>query len=242
MRSSDVAERVLGVLLPVVELLVDLLLVLVEAAGLVAHLVHLLGEPVRGLLAELLAEVVQLLAGAGTFGDSLGQPALLERLRGLAEVLAALFDLLARLGHPLLVLLVLHPLAQLVGVAEDLLLLVAEPFELPLDLLARLGRLGGLEGRLELLEPFVQVSWRWASSRSRLSTCRFSRLLALALRSGSAATGRALLLVAVLVGGQLELLELPLRTAASELRLLRLCRELLRTIWNSRARSLSRAW
>ena len=51
----------------------------------------------------------------------------------------------------------LHPLAELVGVAEDLLLLVAEPLELPLDLLAGLLGLGGLEGRLQLLEPLVQV-------------------------------------------------------------------------------------
>ena len=52
----------------------------------------------------------------------------------------------------------LHPLAELVGVAEDLLLLVAEPLELPLDLLAGLRVLGGFEGRLQLLEPIVQVA------------------------------------------------------------------------------------
>ena len=97
-------------------------------------------------------------AGAGALGEGLREAALLERLGGLADVLAALLDLLAGLGHPLAVLLALHPLAQLVGVAEDLLLLVAEPLELPLDLLAGLRRLGRLEGRLQLLEPLVQVA------------------------------------------------------------------------------------
>ena len=103
------------------------------------------------------AEVVQLPAGAGAFGEGLREPAFLERLGGLADVLAALLDLLAGLGHPVAVLLALHPLAELVGVAEDLLLLVAEPLELPLDLLRGPAGLGGLEGRLQLLEPLVQV-------------------------------------------------------------------------------------
>ncbi len=198
-----------GVLLPGLELLVDLLLVLVEVAGLGAHLVHLLGELVGGLLAELLADVVQLLAGAGALGDRLGQPALLERLRGLAEVLAALFDLLARLGHPLLVLLLLHALAQLVGVAEDLPLLVAEPFELPLDLGAGLGRLGRLEGRLELLEPLVEVPLALGQLAEAVEDLPVLGLLALALGLVLLRTGGALLLESVLVGGQLELLELP---------------------------------
>ena len=83
--------------------------------------------------------------------------ALLERLGRLADVLAALLDLLAGLGHAFAVLLVLHPLLQLVGVAEDLLLLVAEPLELPLDLLLGLLVLRRLEGRLQLLEAVVQV-------------------------------------------------------------------------------------
>ena len=91
-------------------------------------------------------------AGAGALGDGLGELALFERLGRLADVLAALFDLLAGLGHPVAVLLALHPLAELVGVAEDLLLLVAEPLELPLDLLAGLLVLGRFERRLELLD------------------------------------------------------------------------------------------
>ena len=136
-----VAERLpLGVWFQASSCSVSLLLVLVELPGLVAHLGHLLGEPVRGLLAELLAEVVQLPAGAGPFGDGLREAALLERLGGLADVLAALLDLLAGLGHAVAVLLALHPLPELVGVAEDLLLLVPEPLELPLDLLAGLLR------------------------------------------------------------------------------------------------------
>ena len=94
----------------------------------------------EALLAELLAQVVQLPAGPGALGEGLREPAFLECLGGLADVLAALLDLLACVGHPVAVLLVLHPLAELVGVAEDLLLLVAEPLELPLDLLARLLR------------------------------------------------------------------------------------------------------
>ena len=107
---------------------------------------QLLGELVRRLLAELLADLFKLPAGAGPLGQGLGEPALLQRLGRLADVLAALLDLLAGLGHPLAVLLVLHPLLELVGVAEDLLLLLAEPLELPLDLLAWRARPWRLRG------------------------------------------------------------------------------------------------
>ena len=132
-------------------------LVLVELLGLVAHLGQVVGELAGRLLAELVPDVVQLLAGSGTLGERL-------RARGLARAprtpggrVRALLDLLAGLGHAFAVLFVLHPLLQLVDVAEDLLLLFAEPLELPLDLL--LGRLvlGGFEGRLQLLQALVQV-------------------------------------------------------------------------------------
>ena len=233
----------LRALVPGVELLGDLLLVLVELPRLVAHLGHLLGEPVRGLLAELLAEVVQLPARAGAFGEGLREPALLERLGGLADVLAALLHLLAGLGHPLAVLLALHPLAELVGVAEDLLLLLPQPLELPLDLLAGLRVLGGLEGRLQLLEPVVQVGLPLGQLAEPVEHLPRLALLLLALREPVLLEpGRALLLVAVLVVRQLELVELPLRGAAARAAAACRCRELLRMTWNSRARSLSRAW
>ena len=52
------------------------------------------------------------------------------------DVLAALFQGLPGVGHPLAVLLALHPLAKFVGIAEDLLFLLAEPLQLAFDLLA----------------------------------------------------------------------------------------------------------
>ena len=174
--------------------------------------------------------------------SGLREPAFLERLRGLADVLAALLDLLARLGHPLLVLLVLHPLAQLVGVAEDLLLLVAESLELALDLRAGLGVLAASRADWSSLSRSFRSLCRWASSRSRLSTCRFSRLLALALGLVPAGIARC---AAPRSGSRRATIRAAGAAAAScslELRLLRLCCELLRMTWNSRARSLSRAW
>lgn len=72
-------------------------------------------------------------------------------------MIAALFDLLAGIGQALAILLALHALAQLVGVAQDLLLLLAKPLELALELLAGLRVLGRLEGGLKLLQTVVQV-------------------------------------------------------------------------------------
>ena len=128
-------------------------------------------------------------------------------------MLAALLHLLPGLGHPLAVLLVLHPLAELVGVAEDLLLLLPQPLELPLDLLAGFLVLGGLEGRLQLLEPVVQVGLPLGQLAEPVED--LPRLALLGRPRRLIRAGRPLLLVAVLVVRQLELVELPLRGAAA---------------------------
>ena len=82
---------------------------------------------------------------------------------------------------------------------------------------SRLAGLGGLEGRLQFLQSFVQVALplgqlaeaveHLARSRAaRCSVCDSCSLLG---------SGRALLLVAVFLVRELELLELPLRRAAA---------------------------
>ena len=110
----------------------------------------------------------------------------------------------------------LHPLAKLVGVAEDLLLLVAEPLELALDLLARLFVLGGFEGRLQFLEAVVQVALALGQLAQPVEHLARLALLLLAAREPVlVGSGRPLLFVAVLVVRELELLELPLRRAAA---------------------------
>src|SRR5690242_19010746 len=73
-------------------------------------------------------------------------------------MLPALFHLLAGLLYALAVFFLFHALAKFVGIAEDLLFLLAQAFELTLDLLARLFGFGGLEGRLKLLEAIVQIA------------------------------------------------------------------------------------
>jgi len=154
---SRVTQRVLRFLVGGVELFGDLILLLVQASRLVAHLGHFLREAVRCALAELLAQIVQLAARAGAFGEGLRQPARLECLGRLTNVLPALLHLLAGLGHAVAILLVLHPFSELVRITKDLLLLIPQPLELPLDLPARRLGLGRLEGRLQLFQTFIQV-------------------------------------------------------------------------------------
>ena len=92
----------------------------------------------------------------------------------------------------------------------------AEPLELALDLGARLLVLGGLESGLELLEPLVHIGLALGQlAQAAQDLARLALFLFLAgellLR-----TGRPLFLVAVLIVGELELLELALaRTAAA---------------------------
>src|SRR5206468_4288973 len=98
---------------------------------------------------------------------------------------------------------------------EDLLLLVPEPLELPLDLGAGLLVLGRLEGRLQLLEPLVEVGLPLRQLLEPVDHLPRLLLFLLALRALILlGAGRALLLVAVLFVRQLELLELPIRRAA----------------------------
>ena len=206
-------SEVCGSFLGGVELFGELFLILVQLLRLVAHLGHFLRESVGGSLAELFAQVVELPAGPGPFGEGLRDAPFFECLGGLTDMLAALVDLLAGVGHPVSILFALHPFAELVGIAEDLLLLIPEPLELSLDLLARPAGLGGLEGRLQLFEPLVHVVLPLGQLAqaiedlpvSRCSRSRCESLLLLGL-------GRALIFVAVFLVGELELLELSLRT------------------------------
>ena len=131
-------------------------------------------------------------------------------------MLAALVDLLPCVGHAVSILFALHPFAQLVGIAEDLLLLISEPLELSLDFLACRLRLGGLEGRLQLFEPIVHVVLPLGQLAQAIEDLAGFTLFSLALRElfllGS---GRALIFVAVFLVRELELLELSLRAVAA---------------------------
>ncbi len=154
---GGVAEARAGVILPGVELLGQAVLALIELPGLVAHRGQVIGELVRRPLAQVVPDLVELLAGPGPLGQRLRHAALLERIGGLANPVARVLNLLAGVGHAVAVLFVLHSLLQLVGVAEDLLLLFTEALELSLDFLPGRLVLRGLERRLQLLQALVQV-------------------------------------------------------------------------------------
>ena len=131
-------------------------------------------------------------------------------------MLAALLDLLSRIRHALAIFLLFHALPQLVGIAQDLLLLIPEPFELPFDLLLGLSGLGRLERRLQFLEPLVDVRLALGQLAQPIEHLTRLTLLALSLREVLfPGPSRALLFVAVLIRRQLELLKLPLRHSAS---------------------------
>src|SRR4051794_32501323 len=75
----------------------DLLLVLVQLARILAHLVHRVGELAGSALAELIAQIVQLLAGTSAGALGFGDHSLFQRIRRSSNVLAGLLKLLARL-------------------------------------------------------------------------------------------------------------------------------------------------
>ncbi len=213
---AGVAQRGLWAVLGGFELLGELFLILIEPPRLVAHLGHFLRESVGRALAKLFAEVVELAAGSRPFGEGLRDAAFFECLGGLTDMLAAFVDLLASIGHAVSILFPLHPFPELVGIAKDLLLLFPEPLELSLDFLAGRLRLGGLEGRLQFLEPVIHVVLSLRELAQAIEHLTRFALLLLALREPLLlGPGRALIFVAVFLVGELELLELPLRTVAA---------------------------
>src|SRR5690606_25022467 len=93
-----------------------------EFAGGLTHLAQLFVELAGGAAAELVAECFEFALGAGAFGQRLGDTALLERIGRPADVFAAFVQALLRFGHRLLILGLIHPFAQLITIAQHLLL------------------------------------------------------------------------------------------------------------------------
>ena len=213
---AGVAKRGLRAILGGLKLFGELFLILVETPRLVAHLGHFLRESVGRSLAQLFAQVIELPAGSRPFGEGLRNAPFLECLGGLTDVLAALVNLLACVGHAVAILFALHPFPELVGIAEDLLLLFPQPLELSLDFLACGLRLGGLEGRLQLFEPIIHVVLPLGELAQAIENLPGFALLLLSLREPFLlGSGRSLIFVAVFLVGELELLELPLRAVAA---------------------------
>ena len=83
--------------------------------------------------------------------------ALFECLRCLLHTFPSLFELFASILHTLLILLLFHPLREFIGIAQHLLLLVAQTFELPFDFLPRFLRFCFLQSGLQLFDLFIEV-------------------------------------------------------------------------------------
>ena len=139
------------------QLLRDVLLILRQLPRLVAHLAHLFGELLGILFAELIAQLLQLPLRARAGAEGLRGLAVVELLRRLLRLVAGLVELLARVGHRGLVLLLFHALLQFVDVLDHFLLLLAQALEPPLHLLALGLGLGLLHGGLQLLHLFIDV-------------------------------------------------------------------------------------
>ena len=118
-------------------------------------------------------------------------------------------------GHPLPVFFALHPFAELVGITQDLLLLLSEPLELSFDFLALGLGLGGLEGRLQFFEPIIHIVLTLRQLAQTIEDLARFTLLSLSLREiFLAGPGRPLVFVPVFLVGELELLELSARLVA----------------------------
>ena len=163
------------------------------------------------LAAHLILQLCELFAGALTGGGSIGRTALLQVLCGLLRVLPRLIHILASLREVFLVLRFIQPLLEFIGVLQLLLLLFLQTGELALGVIALLLGLGFLQRGLRLAGLAVQIFLAAVQGRAKavehlpvlilLRSACLPVLFFLLLRL-------ALGLVAVLLVGEIELVEL----------------------------------
>ena len=135
----------------------QLFLLLIEFLGIVSHLTNSIIELTCGPLSKLIPHFFELSFRPPPRGQCFRGIVALQCLACAPHVFASLFQTLARLGHLFLVFRLLHPFVQLVGLAQQVLLLVPKPLELTLDFFPLLFRLCFFECRLQLSKFFVQV-------------------------------------------------------------------------------------
>ena len=177
----------------ILQLLAQLVFALRELAGLVAKVAHRVGKTGRGLLTELLVQFLQFAFGPRGGTQRLRKLSFAELLGGVELPLTGLFQLLPRLGKLVLPLRLSHAVAQLVGVLQKLLLLFAEPLELPIDLVLFFPRLGSTSIVLQFLKFLGEVglaSGQFAQPVEKVQVLLLGRIAVrwrrtAAIRSGS---------------------------------------------------------
>ena len=138
-------ERALAILFRLGrELLGNLLLRIGQFPHFVAHLAHFVVELAARFLAEIIAYLLELPLRTSAAGQRFRGLVLLHGLRGLLCFRPRLFHLAPFLRELRLLRRLLHLLLQLIEIGQHLLLLFAQPFELPLNLFLLLFGLGGL--------------------------------------------------------------------------------------------------
>ena len=210
------------------KLLIELLLLLIERLGVLAHAIHVVIEIAGGGAADLLLDVVELFGGALGGGGGLLQLAVVEIVGGAADVFPGLVELLPRIGHAVLIFGLVHAIAEFIGVAEHLPLLIAEGGELAFDGVALLLIAGLLQGGLSLahlaIEVFLALG-EFAQSREDLAIfALLGLLLILLLLLVLLLLGVALGFVAVVLIRKVELVELLLAAGGGAVLILPLIR------------------
>ena len=130
------------------QLLAQFALSFIEGAGLFAKFPHFLGELVGRLTTEIVSHPFELAFGASARRECSRDVLLIERFGRFSDVFTILLQVSPCLFRRFGVDGLFHPIQQFVGLSQKLLLLIAQPLELTLDLFALLPRFGRFEGQL----------------------------------------------------------------------------------------------
>ena len=149
------AERLLGFVLQRGESLTELLLVLGELPGLFTQRAHGVGKLGCCLLTKVFLQLLQLTLGPRAGAQGLRELAFAQLLGRIDHLLPRLFQLLAGVVQFLLLRRLSHLVAEFIRVVQKLLLVVAQPLELSLQLFFLRFGLGRAKSRLQFLELFV---------------------------------------------------------------------------------------
>ncbi len=137
--------------------LFQLLLPALERIGLFEQFPQILLQSRRGLLTKGFASFLHHLLSAGAGRERRGSLLLLERLGGLLQLLSGLLDLFSRFLHALLIGFAIHAIDEFVGILEQLLLAIAQAFQLLFEFLLFLLGFRLLQREVQFAQLLVKI-------------------------------------------------------------------------------------
>ena len=157
-------------------------MLLSQIASVAPHLAYFLSELIRRLLTKILFQLLQLPLRSSRLGNRLRELSFLQRLRGFTNALPCFVELFASVGQTLAILGLIESLSKFIDISQQLLLLLAQAFELSLELLLLFVRFCFLQRRFNFLQLVAKICLTLSQLTKSIECLQILPLLLLLLR------------------------------------------------------------